>query len=390
VVSRGQLGGAVVLVGAIGLLAHLEVRASAEAADLKALRAQIAAQTWTPTPLVAAPEQAAARPPVLRPMVDSDTVNAVARAVVQLEGQRAAAAEAEGVARKAAEAQPARTLEQEQAVTHATEATTSAIGHGRLSRDDVLRVRRDLEAGQATTTERDALRSQIAMAINSHDQQPEARTGGSPLHLSVTGDADHDPCPVRPLGVRRAEAAAPGACVDAAATVVAMLAYVFWHWPAVDHGYEAALLEFHHVLAVHPPPGFHGSRVARIGPRAWLSVQRAYEDWYFVADFTALGALNEAAISGRRKGPHDLVAALPAGGTAALYGHVRGSVRRPRHASFRSKPSAESYVDYLAGLPAGVEAWQRKMVLGPAPEFCLVSEQALADSTEFEVLYCQR
>jgi hypothetical protein len=172
VVSRGQLVGAVVLVGAIGLLAHLEVRASAEAADLKALRAQIAAQTATSAPPVAALEQAA-RPPVLRPAVDSDTVNAIARAVVQLEGQRASAAEAEAAAGKAAEAQPPRTLEQEQAVAHATEATTSAIGHGRLSRDDVLRVRRDLEAGQATAGERDALRSQIAMAINTQKLVPE-------------------------------------------------------------------------------------------------------------------------------------------------------------------------------------------------------------------------
>ena len=80
-----------------------------------------------------------------------------------------------------------------------------------------------------------------------------------------------------------------------------MLAYIFWHWPRSESGYEAALMAFHEALWSHPPPGFLGSRVMRVGPRPWLEVPSAYEDWYFVEDFAALGTLNDAAISGREK-----------------------------------------------------------------------------------------
>src|SRR4029077_15669280 len=108
-----------------------------------------------------------------------------------------------------------------------------------------------------------------------------------------------------------------------------MLAYVFWHWPAHPSGYEAALLAFHRALAAHPCHGFRGSRSARVGSRPWLPAARAYEDWYFVDDFTALGVLNDAAISGLRRASHDAIAALPASGAAALYGLVSGDAPNP-------------------------------------------------------------
>ncbi len=166
-----------------------------------------------------------------------------------------------------------------------------------------------------------------------------------------------------------------------------MLAYVFWHWPAIERGYQAAVIEFHRALAAHPPTGFRGSRVARVGPRPWLTVSSAYEDWYFVDDFAALGTLNDAAISGPRRAAHDAVAALPAGGTAALYGLLSGDVLRPRHASFRSKPAGVTYASYVAGVPAGVEVWQRKMVLGAAPEFCILSNEPLDGSASMEIVH---
>ena len=166
-----------------------------------------------------------------------------------------------------------------------------------------------------------------------------------------------------------------------------MLAYVFWHWPAHETGYEAELLAFHRSLAAHPSAGFRGSRSERVGGRPWLPVPRAYEDWYFVDDFTALGALNDAAISGPRRAPHDAIAALPAGGAAALYGVVRGDVPLPRHSAFRSKPPGVSYDTFYAGLPRDVQVWQRKMVLGPSPEFCLLCDLPLEDSSPIEPLY---
>jgi hypothetical protein len=124
--------------------------------------------------------------------------------------------------------------------------------------------------------------------------------------------------------------------------------------------------------------------IARLLPRPWLAVPRAYEDWYFVDDFTALGALNDGAISGPRQRPHDAVAALPAGGVASLYGLVRDRVNRPRYVAFRSKPAGSTFPSYIAALPQSTEVWQRKMVLGPSPEFCILSSAPLEDSLSID------
>lgn|SRR5579859_4682178 len=169
-----------------------------------------------------------------------------------------------------------------------------------------------------------------------------------------------------------------------------MLAYVFWHWTERETGYEDALTAFHRTLSEHPPEGFLGSRVLRIGSRPWLDVPRAYEDWYFIEDFAALGRLNEAAVSGTRKAPHDASAALALGGTAGVYLFVRNSISTPRFASFRSKSAGVSYSSYLSTLPADAEAWQRQMTLGPAPEFCLLTEHALGDSMPVDLVYSNR
>jgi hypothetical protein len=178
------------------------------------------------------------------------------------------------------------------------------------------------------------------------------------------------------------------AAASSARTVTrTMLAYVFWHWPVRETGYEEALVAFHRALAGHPSEGFRGSRAARIGPRPWLGVPRAYEDWYLVDDFAALGALNDAAIAGPRTAAHRAVAALPAGGTAALYGLVSGDVARPLHAAFRTKPPGVPYATYVSSLPGAVQVWQRKMVLGPSPEFCILSEHPLEDSMPNEPIY---
>jgi hypothetical protein len=97
--------------------------------------------------------------------------------------------------------------------------------------------------------------------------------------------------------------------------------------------------------------------------------------------------LNEAAVAGARKAPHDVIAALPLGGAGGLYAFVQGRVARPRFAAFRSKPSGVTYASYMAALPAEAEVWQRQMVLGPAPEFCFLTEQAMGDSTAIDVVY---
>ena len=152
-----------------------------------------------------------------------------------------------------------------------------------------------------------------------------------------------------------------------------MLAYVFWHWPRadVDPGrYADALLAFHGALAEAPPPGYHGSRVLEVFGAPWLPVARALEDWYLVEDFTALGALNDAAVSGQRRDPHDGAARMALGGAGALYRRIREGTTESEEVVWVGKPADLGYSQFLARVPPA-ELWQRQLALGPGPEFCL-------------------
>ena len=172
-----------------------------------------------------------------------------------------------------------------------------------------------------------------------------------------------------------------------------MLAYVFWHWPGpgVDATrYTEALVAFHRALAASPSAGLRGTRAYAVEAAPWLAAARAYEDWYLVDDFAALGALNEAAVSGARREPHDTAARLAGGGHGGVYRLVALAPVPPRGGSagetgahldrsttWFSKPAGVPYKDFLARL-SPCETWQRQMVLGPAPEFCIVGVDATA------------
>ena len=154
-----------------------------------------------------------------------------------------------------------------------------------------------------------------------------------------------------------------------------MLAYVFWHWPTAETDrarYLDAQRAFHRALAADPSPGLRGSRVREVRGAPWVPAAEAFEDWYLVDDFAALGALNDAAVAGSRRAPHDGVARLAAGGAGGLYRQLASGPPGPvSRVTWLSKPAGMGYPDFLALLPRGVELWQRQLVLGPAPEFCL-------------------
>lgn len=153
-----------------------------------------------------------------------------------------------------------------------------------------------------------------------------------------------------------------------------MLAYVFWHWPlpAVEADrYAEALVAFHRSLDAAPPAGLRGSRVFLVEGAPWVPAERAFEDWYFLDDFAALGALNEAAVSGVRRDPHDAAARLAAGGAGGVYRRLSTRAGAIDRTSWLAKPAGTGYAEFLARLSGG-ELWQRQMVLGPAPEFCLL------------------
>jgi hypothetical protein len=162
-----------------------------------------------------------------------------------------------------------------------------------------------------------------------------------------------------------------------------MLAYVFWHWPSQGSdrsGYEATLLQFHRSIANESPAGFRLSFVFRLEKAPWIATTGPiYEDWYLVEDFAALESLNEGAVSGTNRAPHDGIAQCASGGTGALYQLRAGEPHfaKVRIALWFSKPRGLPYTEFYAGVPgealdSGGGLWERQMVLGPSQECCLL------------------
>jgi hypothetical protein len=175
-----------------------------------------------------------------------------------------------------------------------------------------------------------------------------------------------------------------------------MLAYVFWHWkratiPALE--YEARQRAFHAALAGAPPAGFERSSCARLTGAPWAADgAEAYEDWYLVHDFAALGVLKDAAISASRQAPHDAAAAAALSGTAGVYALQAGApLSAPTLAHWFGKPDGMSYRELLAELTplvqqAGAALWLRQLVLGPPRELCILAPARLELPPAFAVL----
>ena len=145
-----------------------------------------------------------------------------------------------------------------------------------------------------------------------------------------------------------------------------MLAYLFWHrpQPGVERGeYEEAQRQFHALLEIE-------SACFRVEQLPFKD-GAGYEDWYLVEDWQALGDLNAAAVDAQRNGGHDRAAGMAAGGWGGIYASVRGTATIPSGARWTYKDRGQSTADFLAGIDGSVPAWQRQLVLGPAPEFCI-------------------
>ena len=158
-----------------------------------------------------------------------------------------------------------------------------------------------------------------------------------------------------------------------------MLAYVFWHSPGsadTISTYEAALAAFHSSLDPADIRGFRGSQACLVQGASWFSAPVVYEDCYLVDDFTALGALNEAAVAGHRRRPHDNVAGMTAEGMAGVYALVGGAAQPvdTGRAVWFGKPAGMSYGEFYERLGERNSLWRRQMVLGPTPEFCSIDD----------------
>jgi hypothetical protein len=164
-----------------------------------------------------------------------------------------------------------------------------------------------------------------------------------------------------------------------------VLAYLLWHRPGEGverEVYERALERFHRSLAHAPPAGLRGSSVYRVGDLPWLAPGAGYEDWYLVDDFAALGVLNEAAVAHGHRAAHDDVAHRFGGAAGGLYGLLEGHadlVNAPLAVWVARPPRAErgALGDLLGdGMdPEHASLWRRQLVLGPAPEYCLLARE---------------
>ncbi len=175
-----------------------------------------------------------------------------------------------------------------------------------------------------------------------------------------------------------------------------MLAYLFWHQHAAGaerRAYEQELERFHRSLAQRPPSGFESSASFRIERPPWLAdvptpaCAELYEDWYVIRDWAALGVLEEAAVSRGHVTAHARLARHAGPGRGAVYRMIEGTAQpglaptatwieatpRPGH----ERPSLDALLG--DGIdPARDGLWRRCLVLGPAPEYCLLAGEAPA------------
>lgn len=169
-----------------------------------------------------------------------------------------------------------------------------------------------------------------------------------------------------------------------------MIAYLFWHVPraGVDEAqYAAKLARFQEELEQvgGSVSGLDADPAAfRVDDVAWINAGRTvYVDLYLMSDSSKMDVLNGAAVKDGMAAAHGEIAALYGSGAGSLYGVRTGTVDpvQAKHAYWFSKPAGMSYAELdLALAPSvdlGAAVLRRMMVLGPSPEFCLLSPVAL-------------
>jgi hypothetical protein len=178
-----------------------------------------------------------------------------------------------------------------------------------------------------------------------------------------------------------------------------MLAYVFWHWPRpgiASDEYEERQCVFHAALAARGPSSLLRSHIWRVTGPSWTPVSVVWEDWYLLADSAGLDALNTAAVSDPLREEHDAAAGLAGGGVAALYSPAGPRAGQPlslegRYALWFHKPAGMRYATLYQQMGADLpRLWMRMMVLGPAPEMCLMTDDLHALGPEWDVMITRR
>lgn len=160
-----------------------------------------------------------------------------------------------------------------------------------------------------------------------------------------------------------------------------MLAWIFWHARSADvdeSDYRERLESFHARIAEAAPAGYLGSRVLLYRALPWLpGATEVYEDWYLLQNAGALDSLDDAAVSPYVHDAHASVSRLAATAVSGLYRLRAGTpTSEVTHTAWLSKPRGEPHDDFVRRLGPASAVWTRKMVLGPAPEFCVEHTEA--------------
>ncbi len=102
-----------------------------------------------------------------------------------------------------------------------------------------------------------------------------------------------------------------------------------------------------------------------------------YEDWYLVENFAALESLNEGAVSGKNRSPHDSIAQRARGGSGALYRLRAGEphIAKVRMALWFSKPRGLPYSEFYAdvrpeALDSGGGLWDGSRTFSRVAVYC--------------------
>lgn len=170
-----------------------------------------------------------------------------------------------------------------------------------------------------------------------------------------------------------------------------MLAYIFWHRPyptVATPDYEAALTTFHDALGKNSSPGFRGSATYRISETPWLCGKAGYEDWNLLDSSAAMDPLNESAVAPDMWDTHAAIAEQTDFGHGGLYRYLLGAadplpltrawwLKRPRGIRYQ-QPLAE----IAESMEGPVSVWRKQMVLGPAPEFALLTSASTEPGLE--------
>lgn len=161
-----------------------------------------------------------------------------------------------------------------------------------------------------------------------------------------------------------------------------MLAYIFWHrpYPQIEaKPYEESIVRFQSDLSRQPSPGLIGAASFRIEPVPWLGDQPGYEDWCLLQGSWAMDPLNAYAVAGCVQGSHGHVAAQMGEGHGGLYAHAWGEIAPQPHSTifWLTRPRGIDWRSMLEAVRShwpAANVWRRQMVLGPAPEFAVETE----------------